>query len=190
MELQISTAEHVLKHGLERSLPPAEHGPEAGPEDGVSFREACLKLGLGDKALRARIREGAITAWTVEGKRGLEWRVRLPGDPEGRPQAPPQGSAPVEEARPQAPPPAEEARPPGSAADPDRLTQALAEVEFLREEVKARRTAEEQLRVMLMQLERTNAELAGALCQKALPPAPEPEPPQKIRWWVRLWGTR
>jgi hypothetical protein len=35
-----------------------------------------------------------------------------------------------------------------------------------------------------MKLEATNAELAGALVQKALPPAPEEKP--RVRWW-KLW---
>jgi hypothetical protein len=39
-----------------------------------------------------------------------------------------------------------------------------------------------------MKLEATNAELAGVLMQKALPPVPEPvEPVKKTRWWNLLW---
>jgi hypothetical protein len=39
-------------------------------------------------------------------------------------------------------------------------------------------------RKALMKLEATNAELAGALVVKALPPAPEA--PRRARWW-QLW---
>jgi hypothetical protein len=45
------------------------------------------------------------------------------------------------------------------------------------------------LRVILMKLEATNAELAGARVQKALPPAPEETPRGRVpsgRWW-QLW---
>jgi excisionase family DNA binding protein len=69
---------------------------------------------------------------------------------------------------------------------------ALRELEFVKaqlerraEEAQRQATAEEQLRVMLMQLERTNAELAGALLQKALPPHEEP-PARRLKWW-QLW---
>jgi hypothetical protein len=71
----------------------------------------------------------------------------------------------------------------------DRL---IGDVQYLRaqleqraEEVQRHAVAEEQLRVMLMKLEATNAEMTGALVQKALPPA-EAEAPKKTRWW-QLW---
>jgi hypothetical protein len=72
--------------------------------------------------------------------------------------------------------------------------QALREVDHLRAQLKRRdeeinrwAIAEEQLRVMLMKLEAANAELAGALVVKALPPAPEVvETPKRTRWW-QLW---
>lgn len=73
--------------------------------------------------------------------------------------------------------------------------QALREVDHLRaqlevrtEELRRRDQAEEQLRVMLVRLEQTNAQLSSALVQKALPPHvdTEPETPKKVRWWA-LW---
>jgi DNA-binding transcriptional MerR regulator len=64
------------------------------------------------------------------------------------------------------------------------VQQLRAQLERRDEEINRRAIAEEQLRVMLMKLEATNAELAGALVQKALPPAPEPV--RKARWW-QLW---
>jgi excisionase family DNA binding protein len=60
-----------------------------------------------------------------------------------------------------------------------------AQLEVRTHEIQQERTAGEQLRVMLMKLEATNAELAGALVVKALPPAPE-ETPRRTRWW-QLW---
>jgi excisionase family DNA binding protein len=75
--------------------------------------------------------------------------------------------------------------------------QALREVGHLRaqldqraEEAQRHAIAEEQLRVMLMKLEATNAQMTGALVQKALPPAPEPEAARRrLRWWA-LWSRR
>lgn len=68
-----------------------------------------------------------------------------------------------------------------------RLTAAESEVQFLRDQLNLRSHAEQELRVMLARLERTNSELAGALVQKALPPAGEigstMEPIRKVRWW-------
>jgi hypothetical protein len=61
-----------------------------------------------------------------------------------------------------------------------------AQLDHRTEELQRHAIAEEQLRVMLMKLEATNAELAGALVQKALPPAPE-EAPRRARWWNVLW---
>lgn len=79
-------------------------------------------------------------------------------------------------------------------AERERLT---ADMEFLRaqleqraEEAARHAEAERELRVMLMHLERTNAELAGALVVKALP-APEiyVEPVKRVRWWnPATWG--
>jgi hypothetical protein len=66
----------------------------------------------------------------------------------------------------------------------DDVQQLRAQLERRDEEINRRAIAEEQLRVMLMKLDATNAELAGALVQKALPPAPEPV--RKARWW-QLW---
>lgn len=65
-----------------------------------------------------------------------------------------------------------------------------ADVSFLRGQLEQRGQAEEQLRVMLARLEATNAQLAGALVQKALPPATitQPETPKKARWW--FFGRR
>jgi hypothetical protein len=42
---------------------------------------------------------------------------------------------------------------------------------------------------MLMKLEATNAERAGALVQKALPPAPEETPRRRVPSgrWCQLW---
>jgi hypothetical protein len=58
------------------------------------------------------------------------------------------------------------------------------EVQHLRAQIDLRSHAEAELRVMLVRLERTNAELAGALVQKALPPAVEvKETPRRVRWW-------
>lgn len=76
----------------------------------------------------------------------------------------------------------------------DRL---IGDVHYLRaqldqraEEAQRHAIAEEQLRVMLMKLEATNAQMTGALVQKALPPAPEPEPSRRrLRWWA-LWARR
>lgn len=72
--------------------------------------------------------------------------------------------------------------------------QALREVEHLRaqldqraEEVQRHAVAEEQLRVMLMKLEATNAAMTGALVQKALPAPEEATPRRKLRWWA-LWN--
>jgi hypothetical protein len=72
----------------------------------------------------------------------------------------------------------------------DRL---IGDVHYLRaqldqraEEAQRHAIAEEQLRVMLMKLEATNAQMTGALVQKALPPAPEPEASRRrLRWWAR-----
>jgi hypothetical protein len=61
-----------------------------------------------------------------------------------------------------------------------------AQLEQRAEEVQRHAIAEEQLRVMLMKLEATNAVMTGALVQKALP-APEEETPRRTRWWA-LWG--
>jgi hypothetical protein len=66
------------------------------------------------------------------------------------------------------------------------VQQLRAQLERRDEEINRRAIAEEQLRVMLMKLEATNAELAGALVVKALPPAPEVEPPRRAKWW-QLW---
>ncbi|HEV8177071.1 MAG TPA: helix-turn-helix domain-containing protein [Gemmatimonadales bacterium] len=69
----------------------------------------------------------------------------------------------------------------------DRLA---SEVEFLRAQLVSRTQAEEQLRVMMAHLESTNAELARALVQRALPPAPDFAPaPRRTRWWS-LWRRR
>jgi hypothetical protein len=58
------------------------------------------------------------------------------------------------------------------------------QLESRTEELRRRDQAEEQLRVMLVRLEQTNAQLAGALIQKALPPAVEvKEMPRRVRWW-------
>jgi hypothetical protein len=66
-----------------------------------------------------------------------------------------------------------------------RLDQALSEVEPLRAQIDAHTDAEQELRVMLARLECTNAELAGALVQKALPPISTSVemPARKVRWW-------
>ena len=57
----------------------AGNSPVLRPEEGgITFREAGLRLGISEKTLRARIKAGEIHAWQVEGKRGKEWRVRLP----------------------------------------------------------------------------------------------------------------
>jgi len=85
------------------------------------------------------------------------------------------------------------------AAERDRLVDDMqhlrAQLDRRAEEAARQAAAEEQLRVMLMQLERTNAELAASLCQRALPPATEnvidnDSAPKKIRWWQKVWGTR
>lgn len=170
-----------------------ETGKETGLKDGISFREAGIKLGISDKTLRARIREGAVEGWTVEGKRGLEWRVRLPDAEEHVRQ---DDHAPVSEGRDidahvqhggrdEARPPEREGRDRDRDGYRDQLERQAAEITFLREQLSARTTAEEQLRVLLMQLERTNAELAASLCQKALPPAVEvgETPKAKVRWY-------
>jgi hypothetical protein len=65
-----------------------------------------------------------------------------------------------------------------------------AQIDRRAEEAAMQAEAERELRLMMMQLERTNAELAASLCVKALPPAPDPEPPRRVRWWARIWGTR
>jgi hypothetical protein len=63
-----------------------------------------------------------------------------------------------------------------------------AQVECRAEEIGQERRAGEQLRVMLVRLEETNRELAGALVQKALPPAPDPDnsvaTPKRAHWWA------
>lgn len=64
--------------------------------------------------------------------------------------------------------------------------QALADVEFLRQQLVARTEAEAQLRAMMMHLERTNAQLTEALLRPALPPHVETPAPKKVRWWA-LW---
>jgi hypothetical protein len=70
------------------------------------------------------------------------------------------------------------------------IQQLRAQLDHRTEELQRHAIAEEQLRVMLMRVQATNAELAGALVQKALPPAPEMEaPPRQTRWWT-LWGRR
>jgi DNA-binding transcriptional MerR regulator len=62
-----------------------------------------------------------------------------------------------------------------------------AQIDLRSHEIQQERTAGEQLRVMLMKLEATNAELAGALVVKALPPAPESvQPVKRAKWW-QLW---
>lgn len=63
--------------------------PALRPEEGgITFREAALRLNVSEKTLRARIKAGEVHAWQIEGKRGPEWRVRLPegreGEGEGR----------------------------------------------------------------------------------------------------------
>jgi hypothetical protein len=59
-----------------------------------------------------------------------------------------------------------------------------ATVERQADRITRQSIAEEQLRVMLMKQEATNAGLARALVQKALPPAPE-EKRRTQRW--QLW---
>jgi hypothetical protein len=72
-------------------------------------------------------------------------------------------------------------------ADQSLVTSLQADVAFLRDQLQQRSHAEQELRVMLARLERTNADLAGALVQKALPPAMEVTP-RRVRWWS--WWRR
>ncbi len=68
----------------------------------------------------------------------------------------------------------------------EQVSDLRAQLERRTEEAAHQAVAEEQLRVLLMQMERTNAELAGVLVQKALPPALSeavPETPSRVRWW-------
>lgn len=169
---------------------PGSSAGETGPRDGISFREAGIKLGISDKTLRARIREGTVEGWTVEGKRGLEWRVRLPdaeettlqGDRASRSEGRDAEALSLHGDRDGEREGRDEGRDEGREGDRALLERQAAEIAFLREQLTARTTAEEQLRVLLMQLERTNAELAASLCVKALPPAAEPPPP-RVRWF-------
>jgi excisionase family DNA binding protein len=66
----------------------AGRSPVLTPEEGgITFREACLRLNISEKTLRAKIKSGEVQAWQVEGKRGKEWRVQvLGGREEGRDQ--------------------------------------------------------------------------------------------------------
>jgi len=42
---------------------------------GLSVREAAARLGVSERAVRARIKRQTLAAWTVEGKRGPVWCV-------------------------------------------------------------------------------------------------------------------
>jgi hypothetical protein len=64
-----------------------------------------------------------------------------------------------------------------------RVSHLWAQLDRRAEEAARQAEADRELRVMLMQLERTNAELAASLCAKALP-AP------RVRRWQRVWGVR
>ena len=44
---------------------------------GLSVKAAGARLGVSERAIRARIRRGTLAAWGIEGKRGTEWRVSL-----------------------------------------------------------------------------------------------------------------
>jgi DNA-binding transcriptional MerR regulator len=69
------------------------------------------------------------------------------------------------------------------------LDHARAQLDARVEEIQRRDQAERELRAVLARLEMTNSELASALVQKALPPAPEiiEVQPRRVRWW-RLWS--
>jgi hypothetical protein len=58
-----------------------------------------------------------------------------------------------------------------------------AQLDIRAEEAARQAEAERELRVMLIQLDRIIAELAASLCVNALPPALDPEPPRRVRWW-------
>lgn len=63
------------------------------------------------------------------------------------------------------------------------------QVSHLHSQLDARTEAEQQLRAMMMHLERTNAQLTDALLTKALPAHNDVDPPRRVRWWA-LWGRR
>jgi hypothetical protein len=179
----------------------------ATPRGGISFREAALRLQISEKTLRARIRSGEVDGWTVEGKRGLEWRVHLPegraGLPEGREDGRDDAHGerdlvrdldrdlPVLQARLDgallaARLHADRRRHVEHQAQRDRdeargqQDRLHAEVEFLRQQLQQRADAERELRLLLASTQQAIQAIT------ARPALEANTPPTRTAWW-KLW---
>jgi excisionase family DNA binding protein len=75
-------------------------------------------------------------------------------------------------------------------AERDRLLEHMghlrAQLEVRAEELRRRDAAEGELRKLLLVSQQLAHELSQQLEQRALPPAPDPEPARRVRWW-HLW---
>jgi hypothetical protein len=68
-------------------------------------------------------------------------------------------------------------------AERDRLAN---EVDWLRRQVEEMRSAEREMRILIARA--LPDPTPPALAERNVTPAPEP--PKRVRWWAKLWGTR
>ena len=129
-----------------------------GPDSpvGLTIRESAARLGISENAVRKQIQRGKLDATKIDGV----WRLTLPSD--------------VHESTTLLTIPDDSA----STVQLQRhIEQQLAEIEFLRGEVTARREAERELRVIIVQLSERLPQL---------PARAEANPRQPRSWW-QFW---
>lgn len=157
--------------------------------------EAAEAAGVTRRTLRRWCAEGRVESQLV-GQRGAQVRwIKLdslrtepaddlrslaPDEPRDRAPDGPR-SAPTDTPRSQ--PTADPRTVSALRAERDRLAN---EVDWLRRQVEEMRAAEREMRILIARA--LPDPTPPALAEKNV--TPEPEPPQKVRWWVRLWGSR
>lgn len=152
-----------------------EHGTEQVTErgTGVTVRHAAERLGISERAVRARIKRGTLAAEQVPGGNGPVWRVFLDAE-----QVTSHGT--------------EHGTEHAVHAWEQERAALLAQVEWLRGQVEQaterHAAAEQEWRRILEQEQHTRAALIARRVPQIAPPEPEPETPapaaQAVPWWA------
>ncbi len=167
----------------------------------VSLDEAAHHLGISERTVRRRIKEGTLAAYKLETPRGEVWRIYLPGTSADR-EAPPWRQVDQDGGDPPVAAAVEDTTPVSNTSMSQELQKALDLIERLQHEhSKALERAHWEnaqlagqvgfLQARVQEQERIIARLMASQDERPAVPAPAPQDapgPGKVPWWRRLLG--
>lgn len=163
--------------------PPA---PAGQVDSSVSIQEAASALGISERTVRRRIKDGILIAYKLPTTQGYQWRVKVDGSPDNLAGVSTRQSIKVDRTPVQSP---------GTTADQVDTSAMLAALELadqLRRDNAALASRNEQLAGQLgflqSEIQQRDRQIALLMAPKDEPAEETPAALERVSWWKRIFG--